>query len=140
MCVCVCKLLSDFLGIDIIPLICTLIACLALSIEFGILIGIGINIAFVLYNIARPNVLVYNRKVLDQEMLVLLPDQCLTFSSSDHIKSKVLKYVNRNTSSIIIIDGRYVRSIDTTVAKVIYFSTVDLQSLFFPSKNSKKIM
>lgn len=107
------------IGIDIIPLICTLIACLALSIEFGILIGIGINIAFVLYNMARPNILVYNRKVLDHEMLVLLPDQCLTFSSSDHIKAKVLKYVNRNTANIIIIDGRYVRSIDTTVAKVI---------------------
>lgn len=52
-------------------------------------------------------------------MLMLLPDQCLTFSSSDHIKAKILKYVNQNSSSIIIIDGRYVRSIDTTVAKVI---------------------
>lgn len=46
-----------------IPFVCTLIACLVYSIEFGILIGVGINIAFVLYNIARPNILVYNRKV-----------------------------------------------------------------------------
>lgn len=55
-------------------------------------------------------------------MLVLLPDQSLAFPSADHIKLQISKHVNRNTSNIIIIDGRYVRSIDATVAKVFIFS------------------
>lgn len=143
-------------GIDIIPLICTLVACLAYSIEFGILIGIAVNLTFVLYNIARPNIHVYNRKVcvracvcldciffhlvyqididihhcfhflfeiikfMDQELLVLMPDQSLTFSSADHIKYKLLKYAIQSTSTFVVIDGRYVRTIDATVAKVKY--------------------
>lgn len=55
---------------------------------------------------------------MDQEVLILLPDQSLTFSSSDHFKYKILKYVIQNTPKIVIIDGRYVRAIDVTVAKV----------------------
>lgn len=51
-------------GADIIPLISTLIGCLAYSIEFGILIGIAVNLTFVLYSIARPTIHVYNRKVI----------------------------------------------------------------------------
>lgn len=55
---------------------------------------------------------------MEQELLILMPDQSLTFSSSDHFKYKILKYVVQNTLKIIIIDGRYVRTIDATVAKV----------------------
>lgn len=56
---------------------------------------------------------------MDQELLVLLPDQSLTFSSSDHIKYKILNHVIQSTADIVIIDGRFVRTIDATVAKVI---------------------
>lgn len=55
---------------------------------------------------------------MDQEMLILLPDQSLTFSSADHFKYKIIKYVVQNTPKVIVIDGRYVRTIDATVAKV----------------------
>lgn len=51
-------------------------------------------------------------------MLVLIPDQSLTFASSDHFKYKVLKYVVQSTSKLVIIDGRNIRTIDATVAKV----------------------
>lgn len=57
---------------------------------------------------------------MDQELLILMPDQSLTFSASDHFKYKILKYVVQNTPQIIILDGRYVRTIDATVAKVSY--------------------
>lgn len=58
-----------YTGVDIIPFICTLIACLIYSIEFGIIIGIAINISFVLYNIARPVIHVYNRKVRCESLI-----------------------------------------------------------------------
>ena len=59
-------------------------------------------------------------QIMDQELLILMPDQSLTFSSSDHFKYKILKYVVQNTPKIIILDGRFVRTIDATVAKVSY--------------------
>lgn len=52
------------------------------------------------------------------ELLVLSPDQSLSFSSSDHVKHKVLKYVIQSTSKVIVIDGRNIHTIDATVAKV----------------------
>ncbi|XP_031629887.1 sodium-independent sulfate anion transporter-like isoform X2 [Contarinia nasturtii] len=115
--------------IDIIPFICTLIACLMISIEFGIIIGIAINISFVLYTIARPVIHVYNRKIMEQELLILMPDQSLTFSSSDHFKYKILKYVVQNTPKIVIIDGRFIHNIDATVAKSLCTVVEDMHLL-----------
>lgn len=77
---------------------------------------------------------------MEQELLILMPDQSLTFSSSDHFKYKILKYVVQNTPKIVIIDGRYVRSIDATVAKVshifvIYYFKINLLFHFFHSQS-----
>lgn len=47
-----------------------------------------------------------------------MPDQNLSFPSSDHFKYKTMKYVMQNASQIVIIDGRNVHTIDATVAKV----------------------
>lgn len=66
---------------------------------------------------------------MEQELLILMPDQSLTFSSSDHFKYKVLKYVVQNTPKIVVIDGRYVRTIDATVAKVCKKNFINLLSL-----------
>jgi len=41
---------------DLIPGFGTFIACLVLPLEFGILVGIGINILFILYHAARPKI------------------------------------------------------------------------------------
>jgi len=39
---------------DLIPGLATFVACLALPLEIGILVGIGLNMAFILYHAARP--------------------------------------------------------------------------------------
>lgn len=39
---------------DLIPGLATFIACLVLPLQLGILVGIGINIIFILYHAARP--------------------------------------------------------------------------------------
>lgn len=57
-------------------------------------------------------------QIMEQELLILMPDQSLTFPSSDFFKYKILKYIVRNTPKIVIIDGRCIRTIDATVAKV----------------------
>ena len=45
---------------DLIPLAVTFIACLGIGLDYGMLMGIGINLVFILYNSARPKVRVHN--------------------------------------------------------------------------------
>jgi len=44
------------LEIDLIPGLGTFIFCLAIKLEIGIIVGIGINILFILYQAARPKI------------------------------------------------------------------------------------
>lgn len=39
---------------DLIPTFATFLLCLAIGVEYGILVGVGINILFLLYPSARP--------------------------------------------------------------------------------------
>lgn len=48
----ICNLFS--IESDLIPGLATFIACLVLPLQLGILVGIGINIVFILYHAARP--------------------------------------------------------------------------------------
>jgi len=44
-------------------MIVTFIACLGIGLDYGMLVGIGINLIFLLYNSARPKVQVRNLNV-----------------------------------------------------------------------------
>lgn len=48
---------------DLILGVATFIACLVLPLELGILIGVGINLLFILYHAARPKISVERLKV-----------------------------------------------------------------------------
>ena len=53
----------NFTESDLIPGIGTFVACLVLPLEIGILVGIGINILFILYHAARPKIAIENQTV-----------------------------------------------------------------------------
>lgn len=48
---------------DLIPTFATFLLCLAVGVELGILIGVGINMAFLLYPSARPKMTVEKKSV-----------------------------------------------------------------------------
>uniref|UniRef100_A0A1B0DCH0 SLC26A/SulP transporter domain-containing protein n=1 Tax=Phlebotomus papatasi TaxID=29031 RepID=A0A1B0DCH0_PHLPP len=104
--------------IEVLPFMVTLIACLLLGLEYGIVIGVGVNILFVLYSTARPSTPHDIRKISDTEVLVVSPDQSLVFSAAENFKYKVLKYTLNapDTLSLIVLNGHYVQSIDFTAA------------------------
>lgn len=61
--------------IDFIPFVATFAFSLWLGLEYGILVGIAINILFTLYNTSRPNVTFEVQKVNGREVLLVTPDQ-----------------------------------------------------------------
>ncbi|XP_055530601.1 sodium-independent sulfate anion transporter-like isoform X2 [Wyeomyia smithii] len=113
--------------IDIIPFFTTLIACLLIGLEYGMIIGIGVNLCFVLYLTSRPNIIHRIERVNDYELLVVSPDQSLIYSSAEYLKYRVLKLSQQNQVDVVIIKGSAVSYIDSTVAKILAGIVEDLR-------------
>ena len=105
---------------DIIPLTVTFAFSLWLGLEFGILIGIGVNMIFTIYSTSRPKIRFEIDKVNDQEILVVTPNQSLIYSSAEYFKTFLYKKTTEEFSDIqvIVLNGTAISSIDATVAKV----------------------
>uniref|UniRef100_A0AAG5CND9 STAS domain-containing protein n=1 Tax=Anopheles atroparvus TaxID=41427 RepID=A0AAG5CND9_ANOAO len=111
--------------VDIIPFIVTIGACLLLGLEYGMLIGIGLNICFVLYMTSRPGIdQALFRTSCGIEAMVVKPDQSLIYSSIEYLKHKIVKMTDKTQVAVVIIDGSNVSYVDSTAAKILA-STVD---------------
>ncbi|GAB0095086.1 sodium-independent sulfate anion transporter [Sergentomyia squamirostris] len=120
---------------DLIPGLGTFIACLALPLEMGILLGVGLNMVFILYHAARPKMTV--ETLLSPggtQYLMITPDRCLIFPSVDYVRNLVTKH-SRKKNLPIVIDCSHVYGADYTAAMVISLLTEDFakrkQPLFF---------
>lgn len=106
--------------IDLVPAAATFLGCLLWRLEVGILIGVSINVLFLLYSSARPTVQVDKFKSeWGYEYVVITPDRSLAFPSVEYLRSVVSKAgVKQGNSSIpVVIDSRHVQGADFTAAK-----------------------
>lgn len=88
--------------------------------DLGIVVGIGSNLIFIIYDTARPRIQFKWLKVDNDEILVVTPNQSLIFSSAEHFKNRLMKKViaQSNPNLLVVIDGHFVQKIDTTAASV----------------------
>ena len=91
----VCCLLNYFVlfsETDLIPAFATFFCCLFWALEWGILVGVGIQVLLILYHVARPGVNVDLRKLngfIDAEagqFLFVTLDRALIFPSVTYVR------------------------------------------------------
>jgi len=104
--------------IDVVPFIVTLLACLGLSLEYGILIGAGVNIIFIVFASSRPRIAFEEIYVGNHRVLYFEPDQSLPFSAAEYVKLRIMKKALESPDvHMIVLSGKYVKSIDVTLAE-----------------------
>ncbi|ENN75938.1 hypothetical protein HUJ04_007466 [Dendroctonus ponderosae] len=115
--------------------VCTFVACLVLPLEVGILVGIGLNVLFILYHAARPKISIERLTTSrNTEYLMITPDRCLIFPSTDYVRNLVTKHSIRQGIPVVI-DCSHIYGADYTAATVVETITKDFalrnQPLFF---------
>ncbi|KFB46319.1 AGAP004633-PA-like protein [Anopheles sinensis] len=114
--------------LDMIPFLATALACLFYELDYGILVGIGINCCFLLYLMSTPRLTVELMEIANLRVLLVNIDQSLAFSAVDRLRGWILKQIERHDDvELVVIDGSNVHFIDMTVAKSFAEMEHDLQ-------------
>lgn len=105
--------------LDIIPAVVTFATCLMLRLELGIVIGIAVNLVFLLYASARPSVKVHTAVSADGvEHVVAVVDRSLSFPSAEFVRRALRKAAERHAHGApLVIDATHVQAADFTAAK-----------------------
>uniref|UniRef100_A0A1Y1MPJ6 SLC26A/SulP transporter domain-containing protein n=1 Tax=Photinus pyralis TaxID=7054 RepID=A0A1Y1MPJ6_PHOPY len=118
---------------DIIPTFATFILCLIVGVEYGILLGVGINMIFILYPSARPSITLRNVITTDGlEYILITPGSSLYFPGIEFIKSNIGKAGLKSLHLPVVVDCRHILGADFTAAKGI----AALMKEFFSRKQS----
>ncbi|KAF7278208.1 hypothetical protein GWI33_008702 [Rhynchophorus ferrugineus] len=102
--------------LDLIPYFLTVLCSLFISLEYGILIGIGASMVYILYDSARPKLYMERLVILDRVVYLIRPKVGLYFTSAEFFREKLLTECSEE-KSIVAIDGQYIRTTDSTGAK-----------------------
>ncbi|XP_029664921.1 sodium-independent sulfate anion transporter [Formica exsecta] len=105
---------------DLIPMFVTFLFCLIIGVEYGILLGVGINLMFLLYPSARPTVHI-DKCTTDSgaDYLLITPGNSLYFPAVDFIKQSVGNAgIKQGSSQVpVVVNCRYILGADFTAAK-----------------------
>ncbi|XP_053970199.1 sodium-independent sulfate anion transporter-like [Anastrepha ludens] len=113
---------------DLIPGLGAFIACIVLPIQMGILVGIGINIVFILYSAARPKLRMENLSTSNGiRYIMLTPDRCLIFPSVEFVRNVINKH-GRTSTLPVVINCTYIYGADFTAAKVVSMLIKDFET------------
>uniref|UniRef100_A0A2A4IZ56 STAS domain-containing protein n=1 Tax=Heliothis virescens TaxID=7102 RepID=A0A2A4IZ56_HELVI len=105
--------------LDLIPAVVTFVTCLMLRLELGIVIGIAVNLVFLLYASARPSVKVTPAVSSDGiQHLVAVVDRSLSFPSAEFVRRALRKAAERHAHrGPLVLDATHVQAADFTAAK-----------------------
>ncbi|XP_029672275.1 sodium-independent sulfate anion transporter-like [Formica exsecta] len=121
---------------DLIPAFVTFLASLFAGVELGILIGMIIDLAILIYLNARPTINVEYRNTSITNYVIIRPVAGILFPAVNHLRSYLTKVLsdkrhksskNLNTLTNIVLDCEHIDKIDFTVAQGISMLVKDFR-------------
>lgn len=112
---------------DLVPLAATFIACLFLGLEVGMILGITVNLMFILYYSARPSIHISWVNVGREDVMLVTPTQSLAYPATEYLREVIINScIQRDSRIPVVIDGTHMHYIDSTIAKGIKLLMEDL--------------
>uniref|UniRef100_T1IX47 STAS domain-containing protein n=1 Tax=Strigamia maritima TaxID=126957 RepID=T1IX47_STRMM len=102
---------------DSLTMLTTFLCCIVMGAEYGILVGIALSLAVLLYSSARPNILI--KVSYEPPSIVVQPDRMLNFPAVEYVRYKVIKIADQRKKIPIIVDGSHLCGMDFTVAECV---------------------
>ncbi|XP_055345796.1 sodium-independent sulfate anion transporter-like [Paramacrobiotus metropolitanus] len=98
---------------DLFPYIVTFCACILLGIEYGVLIGIFVSVALILFPIARPTVAIYR----SGQDVIVTPYGNINFPAMGYLRKLIIAEIDKHeVSGQIVLDGSHWTDLDYSVA------------------------
>ncbi|XP_065338672.1 sodium-independent sulfate anion transporter-like isoform X1 [Cloeon dipterum] len=115
--------------IDLIPLYATFISSLIIGIDYGMMIGIGVNVLFIFHEAARPKLSMETLSVLNKEVIIVSPDRGITYPAAEHVKDIINRQSAQHVGSdlLVVLDGKRIYSLDSTAVRVLKSLLEDLR-------------
>lgn len=116
-------------------MIFTILICLGVGLEYGLIAGTLVEAAILLYGTARPKVQITAIKTESQEVILIPLSEKISYCAAEYIRRIIMKAARKGPSEgVIILDGTELRTMDSTVAFNFMGAVQDLE------KDSKSII
>merc|ERR1719391_1323790 len=117
--------------LDLLPAAVCFLVCLFYELTVGILAGVAVQLMFILYHTARPNIEIQIKKVpgYNQEYVYIAPDQGIVFPSVSYVRNRINKAGLRQGGPTVpvVIDCSKINHTDFTAAKGFKAMLADFQ-------------
>ncbi|XP_076624180.1 sodium-independent sulfate anion transporter isoform X1 [Colletes latitarsis] len=129
---------------DLIPTFTTFFACLFAGVELGILIGVTIDLAILIYFNARPTIYIEYRNTPTSSYTLVRPSAGLLFPAVDYLRIYLIEHLANDhhkllktfkNSKVVVLDCKHIDKIDFTAAQGLNMVMRD-----FKEKNHRLIM
>ncbi|XP_053624209.1 sodium-independent sulfate anion transporter-like [Plodia interpunctella] len=106
----------------------TVIVCLFVGLEYGIVSGIVMEAMMLMYISARPRIDVDIKKDGNSELIVMSLTERLAYCAAEHTRKAIIDIsFKTDKGTIVIVDGSNLRNMDITVADNLVSAAVDFE-------------
>ncbi|XP_034184869.2 sodium-independent sulfate anion transporter [Osmia lignaria lignaria] len=113
--------------LDFALMMVTLLFSVFLKLEWGIIIGIILNLIILLYFSTRSTVQTETQQLGDKTVIRIIPEETVTFPAAENFRAHIMELSEDKLCSDVVLDCQNLKRIDVTVANNLKLLANDLR-------------